>query len=221
LAYPPEGSETRAGRPAPTGPAAGRDPEGTAAGPGPQTAPAAEARGVSRPLALLMLAAMVVGLLAAVGQYQAWQRPVVPEPARPARRDGLIMAGQRVDFITLNLPVEQVEWMLGPGRIRPERTSQLYIFEKVGLSLSVQKGLVRSILVKTPDLRTADGLSVGSDVDRVVRLFGPDYDKETRTPQDYSLHYWARGIHFAVEGTRVVSILVAEPAHGPEPFTGP
>ncbi len=197
MAYPPDCSEVAPEL---------ADPTRQAAGP----------RGISRPLALLMLAAMVVGLLAALGQYQAWQRPKEPEPSRPARRDGLIQAGQRVDFITLNLPVEQVEAILGTGRIRPERSSQLYIFEQVGLSVSVQRGLVQSILVKTPDLRTADGLSVGSDVDRVVRTFGADYEQEPRTPQEYSLHYWSRGIHFAVRGTRVVSILVAQPAHRPE-----
>jgi hypothetical protein len=168
-----------------------------------------------------MLAAMVVGLLAALGQYEAWRPPDVPEPARPARQDGLILAGNRVDFITLNLPIEQVETVLGTGKIRPAKDSQLYIFDEAGLSVGVQQGLVQHILVKNPNLHTPDGLAVGSDVDRVVRSFGPDYEQEVRTPQDYSLHYWAKGIHFAVEGTRVVSILVAQPAHGPEAFPPP
>jgi len=179
-----------------------------------ETAPPTDAstpRRVSRPLAILMVAAMLVGCLAALGQFQA-DRSESPEPgARPARRDGRIVAGQRVDFITLNLPIARVEEVLGAGKIRPQADSQLYLFEQVGVHVATRKGRVQSILVQVPDLQTAEGIAVGSDVDQVLRSYGERYEYEARGSEDYWLHYWPQGIHFSVQGTSVTQIMVAPP----------
>jgi len=169
-------------------------------------------RRVSRPLAALMLAAMLIGCLAALGQFQTDQSESPTSAAPPARRDGRIVPGQRVDLITLNLPIARVEEVLGAGKVRPQADSQLYLFDRVGVHVATRKGLVQSILVQVPDLRTAEGIAVGSDVDLVLRTFGEHYEYEARSPQDYWLHYWSQGIHFSVQGTSVTRIMVAPPA---------
>ncbi len=158
-----------------------------------------------------MLAAMLVGCLAAVGQFQADGPESPASGAPPARRDGRIVAGQRVDFITLDLPIARVEEVLGAGKVRPQEDSQLYLFDHVGVHLATRKGLVQSILVQVPDLRTAEGIAVGSDVDLVLRTFGERYEYEARSPEDYWLHYWPQGIHFSIQGTSVARIMVAHP----------
>jgi hypothetical protein len=176
----------------------------------PQT-DALPSRRVSRPLVVLMVAAMLVGCLAALGQFQE-DHPETPLPdARPARRDGRIVAGQKVDFITLNLPITQVEEVLGAGKIRPQADSQIYLFEKVGVHVATRKGRVQSILVQTPDLQTAEGIAVGSDVDQILRRYGERYEYEARGSEEYWLHYWSQGIHFSIRGTSVTQIMVATP----------
>ncbi len=168
-------------------------------------------RRVSRPLAALMLAAILLGFLAALGQCQADRSAPSPSQARPARRDGLIVAGQRVDFITLNLPIAQVEEVLGEGKVRPQAESQLYLFDEVGVQIATRSGLVESILVRAPELKTSEGVAVGSDVDGVLRSFGNRYEYEAQSEEEYWLHYWPQGIHFSIQGTRVTRIMVALP----------
>ena len=173
--------------------------------------PTKSPRPIARPLILRMVAAMVLGCLAAIGEFQAWQHAPGPAQALPAARDGKIVAGQRVDFITLNLPMAEVEARLGAGKVRPQTAAQLYIYDQLGISVAAQEGLVQSILVQNPNMRTVQDLGVGSDVDRVVRAFGRNYEYEGRGSKAYSLHYWSQGIHFTVQSTRVVNILVSQP----------
>ena len=45
---------------------------------------------------------------------------------------------------------------------------------------------------------------------QVVRQFGDVYEY-AGTPEDYTLHYWAAGIHFGVKKTSVVWIRITEP----------
>lgn len=170
-------------------------------GPGPR---------VPLPLALLLTAAMIVGALAVFGEFEAARRAPSPQAARPARGDGRIMPGHRVDFITMGLPVERVEAALGRGKVRPKQDSVLYLFDEVGVHVAAHRGLVQSVLILNPNLTTADGIGVGADVDRVLRTFGEHYEYESRGPNEYTLHYWPQGIHFFVKETIVNRILVTE-----------
>lgn len=162
-------------------------------------------------LLLLLGAAMLVGCLAIVGEFQASRTPPPAPQVHPARGDGRVLAGQRVDFILLGLPIDQVEATLGTGKIRPEKDSILYLFDEAGVHVAARKGRVHSIQVLNPNLRTPDGLGVGVDVDRVVRRFGEGYEYEGRGATEYTLHYWSQGIHFRVKDARVASLLVSEP----------
>lgn len=162
------------------------------------------------PLALLLTAAMIVGALAVFGELEAARAPS-PQAARPARGDGRIIAGHRVDFITLGLAVDRVEASIGRGKVRPKQDSVLYLFDEVGVHVAAHKGLVQSVLVLNPNLTTPDGIGVGADVDRVLRTFGEHYEYESRGQEEYTLHYWPKGIHFFVKETTVHRILVTEP----------
>lgn len=168
-------------------------------------------RRIPLPLALLLTCALIVGALAVVGQVEAGRPGPAPEAARPSRGDGRIIAGHRVDFLTLGLPVERVEAVLGRGKARPKKDSILYLFDEVGVHVAASKGLVQSVLVQNPNLTTPDGIGVGADVDRVLRTFGEDYEYENRGAEEYTLHYWPKGIHFSVKDTKVTRILVTEP----------
>lgn len=170
-------------------------------------------RRVSLPLAVLLVAALAVGGLAAFGEIQSWRREPEPVPVRAARGDGRVLAGLRVDFITLGLPIERVEAVLGQGKARPERGAVVHLFDEAGVRVSAADGRVQSILVQNPNLRTPDGLGVGVDVDRVVRSFGEDYEYEGRGSEQYTLHYWSKGIHFTVKDDKVHTLLVTEPVH--------
>lgn len=168
-------------------------------------------RRIPLPLALLLTAAMIVGALAVFGELEAARRSPSPQAARPARGDSRIIPGHRVDFITLGLAVDRVEAAIGRGKVRPKQDSVLYLFEEVGVHVAAHKGLVQSVLVLNPNLTTPDGIGVGADVDRVLRTFGEHYEYESRGPEEYTLHYWPKGIHFFVKETTVNRILVTEP----------
>lgn len=168
-------------------------------------------RRIPLPLALLLTAAMIVGALAVFGEIEAARRSPSPQAARPARGDSRIIPGHRVDFITLGLPVDRVEAAIGRGKVRPKQDSVLYLFDEVGVHVAAHKGLVQSVLVLNPNLTTPDGIGVGADVDRVLRTFGEHYEYESRGPEEYTLHYWPKGIHFFVKETTVNRILVTEP----------
>jgi hypothetical protein len=168
-------------------------------------------RRASPALLAILAACLVVALLAVLGNLPL-TAPAPAPAAEPGPHDGRLVPGQRVDFIRLDLPIEEVEKALGAGKIRPaEGGSLAYVYEQVGLTLGVQQGAVVSVMTVSPHFRTANGVGVGSDVDLVVRTFGQGYEYDKRSDEDYYLRYWASGIHFQVEKTRVVSITVTPP----------
>lgn len=163
-------------------------------------------------VALLAAALGVAGFFVYTENQESTGQPALAA-GRAGPSDRRIVPGHRAGFITLGLPVDEVEQRLGPGQIRPAREGMVYVFPDQGLSCAASQGRVISVLVRNPELKTARGIGVGSDVDQVVRNHGGEgvYEYDERSPGHYTLHYWAQGIHFTVEHTRVVGILIQEP----------
>jgi hypothetical protein len=233
--------------------------------------PAANQGTVPWLLRLLFILSLLILLMSAWAETVRLNGMARTQPAGVGADDHLVLPGERVGFITVNLPIDQVEARLGRGRIRPTEHAVLYFFANMGLTCGVENGRVTSILINTPAFLTRTGLCVGSDVEKVIRTYGDGYEydqssagrsparkvptitptalasalpvqpfntptplarelrsseAESETPRPaapqvtpiatapenrYTLHYWEKGIHFNVRGTRVDSILIASP----------
>jgi hypothetical protein len=189
-----------------------------------------------------------------------------PRPGIAGPNDNLILPGDRVGFITLGLPITEVEPKLGSGRIRPTQRAVLYLFSDVGITCGVEGGRVTFILVHAHGFVLRTGIGVGTDVEAVIRAFGDGYEydqgqgqgspqtpaphslESSATPgtgpgrplsplaspwetvhsspspspkigtpanslqtESYTLHYWEKGVHFNVHGSRIESILITAP----------
>lgn len=186
------------------GEASGVEGQGSAGQPPP--------RRISPALLAILAASLGVALLSLLGDLPPWRSPAPAPPVEPGPHDRRLVPGQRADFIRLGLAVARVEQILGPGKIRPAEEGTLaYVFEDYGITCGVQGGRVVSVLVTTPQLRTANGIGVGSDVDAVLRTFGEGYELDKRGEDEMTLRYWAGGIHFTVRKTRVAAVMITEP----------
>lgn len=182
----------------------------------------------SWPLRLLLALSVLLLVLAATAELSRQGAEVggTPTPEAPGPMDELIVPGHRVSFIVLGLPIHDVEAKLGSGVIRPSKEALLYLFDKFGLSCGVQQNRVVSVRILTPQFRTRGGISVGADVDLVVRELGADYEYAgegppptpgATPPETYLLHYWSQGIHVGIRHTQVESLQVTAPVEGPAP----
>lgn len=163
-------------------------------------------------LRLLLLASLVL-LLLAVGSEVVRRPATTSLEAHVGASDMTIVGGQRVDFVTLGMPLTQAQERLGKGVARPTDKVVVHLFPDYGLSLGVTEGRVVSIYIQSPNFTTRAGLGVGSDVDQVIKTYGSRYEFEG-TEQDYTLHFWAQGIHFSVQNNKVTAIQVTEALEG-------
>ena len=188
------------------------------------------------PLRLLFILALLILLMASWAEMLRLKAPARPQISAAGPTDHLVVPGDRAGFITLDLPVDEVEKRLGQGRIRPTHDAVLYYFAKEHLTCGVQEGRVQSILVHDPQFQTRTGLGVGSDVEKVIRVFGDVYEYDNlsvpstprpsatptaspsprvasqRGPEDsYTLHYWDKGVHFNIRSGRVDAVWITPP----------
>ncbi|MEW6277043.1 MAG: hypothetical protein AB1758_00370 [Candidatus Eremiobacterota bacterium] len=164
-------------------------------------------------LVVILAVAVLLGLAVAIHSNAPPQPASVP--VGPGPEDRTIVAGLRVDLVTLGMPARAVEKRWGQATMRPTESSLIYRFDSLGVTLGVRDDKVESILVKNPALRTRGGVGVGSDVDQVIREFGTRYEFEGDPKSAYKLQYWDKGIHFTVEKDNVASILITQPVLGP------
>ena len=186
-------------------------------------APVAEDGGVNSKipwfLRLLLIASLLMLLLTSASELGRW-RSVEPLSANgPGPADQYIVPGLRIGFVTLNLPIQEVEARMGKARLEPTEKAVIYRWDQANLKCVVEGGRVTSILTTEPGLHTRTGLHVGSPVDEVIRSYGDGYEYDTKdsgpsaspTPaknQPYVLHYFQQGVHFSVHQGAVRSIWV-------------
>lgn len=182
-------------------------------------------------LVLFMAITMVLGLMVAV---LLWSNGVYPKQApfaKPGPYDNRIVPGYRAGFITLNMSASVLEPTLGEASIRPQDGSILYLFKKYKINVSVSKNRVTSIFVTNPNsvlgiindehADVCKQIKVGSDIENVLRIFGDNYEAETKGQRAseslsdlgkrYTLHYWGQGVHFGVQEHKITYIMVTTP----------
>lgn len=171
---------------------------------------------------LLIFMGIVMLLGAAVAIMMAHQdveeaTPVIPITQQTAGADDHeIKAGLRVGFMTIGLPIEEVERRWGAGKARPEKDAVLYNFAEHGITVAAINNLISSIFISTPQYAFVSHnvtLRVGDDVDKVVRLFGPNYERTDSDIHHYKLDYWHSGVHFSITDTTVSGILISQPVY--------
>ena len=179
---------------------------------------AKESVSVPWPLRYLLIASLSLLLLAVGAELARFQgNPTDGVMGRLGPQDGAILPGLRIDFVSLGVPIKQVEHKLGSGKIKPTSQATLYHFGQIDLTCGVQEEKITSVLTRNPIFRTRTGVHVGSPVDEVVREYGDRYEYD-KLEDGYTLHYWRQGIHFTVRSERVHSILITpalnqDPAH--------
>lgn len=124
--------------------------------------------------------------------------------------DTLIIPGKRAGEISLGRPIDVVEKKWGEGKIVPKENFQIYSFPKKLFDLGVQKDVVIMILLRNPAYRTAEGIAVGTEVSRIIRVFGKDYEYERVKSKDtdYILNYWEKGIAFSIKRDYIKKIKI-------------
>ena len=164
---------------------------------------------------------MLLLLIASASEFGRWQSNPTLSPTGPGPQDEEIVPGLRIGFITLNLPIKEVEARLGNGRVEPTDKAVIYRFESAAIKCVVQDRRVMSILTLNPRFHTRTGIHLGSPVDDVIRTYGDKYEYDSKeAPQPsaspgkaqppYVLHYWHQGVHFSVGEGSVRSIWVTE-----------
>jgi nucleoid-associated protein YgaU len=142
-----------------------------------------QARRWLRILLLASLACLFVVLCSELPQ-PTFQREAPTQSRQLGPQDQFIVAGQRVGFLRLGLPIADVEARLGRGMAKPTQTAVLYRFPRAGLTCAVQRGLVASILVHNTEFKTPQGTAVNSEADQVVRELGDQYEFEVQEPYE-------------------------------------
>lgn len=157
--------------------------------------------------------------MATLSEYYRAQNAPVLAPKGPGPTDLEIVPGLRVGFITLQLPIKEVEDRLGPAKVEPAVKDVVYRFDSAGTKCIVVDRRVTSVLTSDPQFHTRTGIHVGSAVEDVIRAYGDRYEfatsDATASPapapdktKPYNLEYIQQGIHFNIYQNSVRSIWV-------------
>lgn len=188
-----------------------------------QETPLQEEGGSRIPLFLrfLLISSLLLLLLASAAELGRWQSGPTLSPTGPGPQDEEIVPGLRIGFITLHLPIQDVEARLGNGHVEPTDKAVIYRFDSLAIKCVVEDRRVSSILTLNEKFHTRTGIRLGSSVADVVRSYGDRYeydskDGKTASPAPgvagppYVLHYWQHGVHFSIGEGAVRSIWVTE-----------
>ncbi|MGM9991785.1 MAG: hypothetical protein ACI376_02910 [Candidatus Bruticola sp.] len=180
-------------------------------------------------LLIFMAMTMVLGLMVALLMWPHDSENKVPNPTQPGSYDNRIVPGYRAGFITLGMKATLLEPTLGQASLRPQKNAILYLFPKYNINVAVNKNLVQSVFIFNPcfivGLKNSDEapekqIKVGADIENALRLFGENYEAETKgvrtesisdLGQRYTLHYWEDGVHFGVKDHKITDIMITQP----------
>ncbi|MDR7483244.1 MAG: hypothetical protein QN183_12135 [Armatimonadota bacterium] len=122
----------------------------------------------------------------------------------------LIVPGQSIAGVALGRSVSSVVARLGqPGEARLLRDGTLYTFPRYGLNVYATDGVVRAISTTNSLLRTSEGITLGSTVTDVRRVFGAQF-ADAVVEGLMGMAFDQHGIAFGLDGV-VVSVIIVYP----------
>ncbi len=166
-------------------------------------------------LALVLIAFTVVFTAAPLWAQQPpapAQPPAGPTAAPLPTTNRQIVPGKSLAGIEIGSRISLVLSRFGlASEVRETTLDTVYLFNRFGIAVYVQKGAVTAVSTSNSLLKIQDKVGPGSRVEDVSAMFGPGF-RQGSVEVFPGLIYDGRGVAFGLDGKAVAVVMVFKPA---------